>query len=811
MSENGRIDIDIKATADTGNATRQAEQDINRVSEAARTGTEKLGESASVSKRRLGDLAREVVNGDFSRIPATLLKATAESGALMQAVIGVGLVFGGLAATVGVVGKAYYDGSIELDKMNEALARTANYSGQTSGSLRMVARDMADSSSLTIGAAKDVTVALADSGRIGVAAFSSVAAVAGEFGQVMRVESDKLAPALIKLFDGPTKGARELNDTLHFLTATQLDQIRALEDMGEKGKAQALLAELLDTRFKEINQTLNTHVGVLDWAKKSWSDFWDTATGIGRDDKSAIDERLKYLEWKASSIRGIFSGLSTDEKTELDQLRGQQKTAKDKADAEAAAGERKDRDIKAMGLAQSNSKAFKASGIDNSISLLSAWKPETGDQLRWRREAIAKLNEDKASLFKTQPTEVDRFLTRARADVRGEDMGVSGETVKNLDLLSQSWGKGVKSAEEYQRIADSILAKDSRRKEAERLTVAGNEAVASVARLGDEWHRQEEAADRAMQIMPAAARKLADELAKADKEAAAERDKISKARAKGQLSEDDAKRATDDLTASLEAHKAAIWAASEAQDQLNASWEYGTKSALQGYLDEVRNGAAQSNRLVTGVLKGQEDMFVRWASTGKAQASDLFTFIKAEMYRTLYRQQFSPYVTAGTSWLSNIVSGFFNGGNVGAGQVVANTSDTYSLPIEMSSVQVSGGRASGGSVSAGSLYEVSENGPELLQSGGRTYLMMGAQGGNVVPNQKAAATGSYGSAPVVQVFDQRTAASAAPVETQTETGADGMQRVKLFIRDEMRSQVNSGGMDAAFKANYGLGRTLVKR
>jgi hypothetical protein len=52
---------------------------------------------------------------------------------------------------------------------------------------------------------------------------------------------------------------------------------------------------------------------------------------------------------------------------------------------------------------------------------------------------------------------------------------------------------------------------------------------------------------------------------------------------------------------------------------------------------------------------------------------------------------------------------------------------------------VSGTRALGGPVRPNSLYEVSEGGnPELLAVGGRTYLMMGAQGGTVLPAMQAA-------------------------------------------------------------------------
>lgn len=49
-------------------------------------------------------------------------------------------------------------------------------------------------------------------------------------------------------------------------------------------------------------------------------------------------------------------------------------------------------------------------------------------------------------------------------------------------------------------------------------------------------------------------------------------------------------------------------------------------------------------------------------------------------------------------------------------------------------LKVKGARELGGPVSANSMYRVNEKGPELLQVAGKQYLMTGAQGGNVVPN-----------------------------------------------------------------------------
>ena len=81
-------------------------------------------------------------------------------------------------------------------------------------------------------------------------------------------------------------------------------------------------------------------------------------------------------------------------------------------------------------------------------------------------------------------------------------------------------------------------------------------------------------------------------------------------------------------------------------------------------------------------------------------------------------------------------------------------------------------RAIGGPVSAGGLYEVNERGPEVLNVAGRSYLMMGNQGGDVSPNAGA------GPRPV-SVVNHFTLTAPADRRTQAQVAAaagGGVQR-----------------------------------
>lgn len=69
-----------------------------------------------------------------------------------------------------------------------------------------------------------------------------------------------------------------------------------------------------------------------------------------------------------------------------------------------------------------------------------------------------------------------------------------------------------------------------------------------------------------------------------------------------------------------------------------------------------------------------------------------------------------------------------------------------------------GGRATGGPVSAGGLFRVNEDGPELLNVGDQSFLMMGNKPGTVTPNSQLHGAGqsvTVNQTVVVQGFSNR--------------------------------------------------------
>jgi lambda family phage tail tape measure protein len=176
----------------------------------------------------------------------------------------------------------------------------------------------------------------------------------------------------------------------------------------------------------------------------------------------------------------------------------------------------------------------------------------------------------------------------------------------------------------------------------------------------------------------------------------------------------------------------------EAIAEAESDWQNGAKAAWADYLDSARNVAGMTNDLFSNAFRSMEDGVVNFAVTGKASFSDFTKSVLADMARIATRQ-------ASSSLLNSVISigASAAGSHFGSVASVGSTQAGYT-GTDFSS-WVSGQRASGGPVSPNSLYEVNERGPELLSQGGRSYLMVGGQGGSIKPLGANPATMSAGN------------------------------------------------------------------
>lgn len=210
-------------------------------------------------------------------------------------------------------------------------------------------------------------------------------------------------------------------------------------------------------------------------------------------------------------------------------------------------------------------------------------------------------------------------------------------------------------------------------------------------------------------------------------------------------------------------------------------WTNGASSAFDNYIDNAKNVAGQTRDLFDNAFSNMEDAIVNFAKTGKLSFKDLADGIIQDMIRIQVRQ-------AAVSALS-----YLSGGGLGSlfssGSSAAGASQSGYTSAAFSSF-VAGQRAIGGPVSGNSLYQVNEMGPELLSQGGKSYLMMGKQGGSITPlNNGSLIASTPGVAAMTSSSNQSSAPATINVPIQVMGTADEatLQRIERAAEQGARA------------------------
>lgn len=207
----------------------------------------------------------------------------------------IGAAAAAIAATVGVLGTAYYKGTQEQDRFNRSMVLTGNYAGMTNDRLGSLARAAAERTASTIGSSREMVAELAATGRIGGAVIDSFTATALRYEKVSDKTRKEVISSFVDMASGPTKWAEEANKSMHFVSNAQLQYIARLEEQGQTEKAQLEVSRLL---YDHLGGDAVQNLGLLERAARSTasglSSLWDSMLSIGRED--TFGEKVARLE-----------------------------------------------------------------------------------------------------------------------------------------------------------------------------------------------------------------------------------------------------------------------------------------------------------------------------------------------------------------------------------------------------------------------------------------------------------------------------------------------------------------------------------
>ncbi|EFK6762127.1 phage tail tape measure protein [Escherichia coli] len=326
-------------------ATRQKAAFIRQLKEQATRQNLSSSELLRARAAQLGVLISQMARGNFGALRGsgiTLANRAGWTGALMSPKgMMTGGVIGGLVAAVLGLGKAWHDGRKEGEEFNRQLALTGHYAGVTVGQLWKLSRAISGNG-ITQHAAAGALAQVVGSGAFHGNDIGMVAKAAAQMERSVGQSVSDTINQFKRLKDDPVNAAKALDNALHFLTATQLEQIRVLGKQGRSSDAARIamsaLAEETGKRTSDIDNNLNALGSTLQTLSDWWKQFWDAAMNIGRED--SLDAQIDALQEKIQRAKK-YPWTNASTQVEYDQQRlndlQEKKRRKDLQDAKAQA------------------------------------------------------------------------------------------------------------------------------------------------------------------------------------------------------------------------------------------------------------------------------------------------------------------------------------------------------------------------------------------------------------------------------------------------------------------------------------------
>lgn len=172
----------------------------------------------------------------------------------------------GVAALAGL-GMAYYEGSQEATRFNEALILTGGYARMTAGDLTGLAQKMDALDGVTQSSASAALTQVAASGKFAGEQIELVAVAAEQMRVATGKAIEETIAEFVKLRGDPVKAILDLNDQYHFLSRSQLEQIRSLQ---EQGRHQDAVTEAVRVYAGVIAERTPQIVENLGWIEEGW-------------------------------------------------------------------------------------------------------------------------------------------------------------------------------------------------------------------------------------------------------------------------------------------------------------------------------------------------------------------------------------------------------------------------------------------------------------------------------------------------------------------------------------------------------------
>lgn len=611
------------------------------------------------------------------------------------------------AAAAVTLAVAYKQGSDEATAYNTALVMTGNASGATASSLTNSARAVSQVVG-TIGAASQVLTQLAASGKIPADSFDMIAVAALKMEKATGTATAETVANFVKLAQDPVKASKDLNDQLNYLTTTVYAQIDALQRQGDTAGAAALAesayADALVQRADKIKDNLGYVESAWNAVKEAASGAWDAILDVGRED--TLDQKLSKLE---NRLKDLSTRAATpivfDDNPNLGQLGGGQDQVQKEIQQTLQAFQDETEAARKAEFAVADNKAGIAAveslnkslddtaskqdklkkryaEIDQLVKTASsqgkAYSQQQIDQLRKAAEEQYKETPTRKVRTKATPAYQDDAATKLLQSLREQESSLEAQLSTSENLTAAQKAR----VQFEQQIADlktkDILTADQKslvaNQDAIKAQLDKNVAIAEEVRLhGDSLKLQERgaqiqatiasanqnAADRAQDLVNGQGkgskqRGRDQETANTTREFQRYQDQLNKATPASQLGSDEYVKQTAAIKEQLDIRLKDQKSAYDELDRMQADWSVGASEAFQNYIDDAKNIAATSAKIVTDLMEGVTDGISNSIASALVQGDDLRQSL-SNVAQTIETQLIASLIKLGIQYAVNAV------------------------------------------------------------------------------------------------------------------------------------------------------------
>lgn len=671
-----------------------------------------------------------------------------------------------VAAAVAGLGLAWKQQQDRLDEFNISLAKTNNFIGLTAQQLAEFTAEIDAAGDATAGAATETVNRIVAGGRLTQEQFRLISQSVAEFSALTGESIDSIVKKYEDLARDPLDALLKLNESERFLTRAQYDRVKALQEEGRQQDAATEAIRIYAENMDRANTQVKSNLGeiargwieVKNAASSAWQEvgvFADKMAGATRrmrEDNVRLIQELRQNAGSLGSFRDAAAGLyrnftSVGILTSIDRagrgggradfsdvsarvLGGSQAVDSAAARAQQQAREKFQQD-ELRYLDDSAKKKRDIAEVENLLTKQVISREEATKRLQQIEASYAARAAKGGGRKGSSPTDYSASIL---AQLR-QQIALNEEQARSEENLSASQRLRVRILEQLDALGGKVTASQRAQIKAELEALESSDARAQamqaekrlkedLLRLNNQLAASEANRARANQADLMAIGRGGDAVERARRALDIEReyeDGLRTLRDRGIAEDSDsyrqqeaALRASRDRMLDMERDYYAQ------RDAMQADWKNGAVRAFEDYMAEANDVASRTAEAIDGVLNSLQGTFEEFFRTGKLDWKGFLDDINAELAR-FFSQQL----------VKQLLSSFGGGAQSGA-----MASGGASSGIDWAGIIGSffgGGRASGGPVRKGRLYEVGERGPELLQSGGRNFMIPGRDG-YVQPN-----------------------------------------------------------------------------